>query len=110
MTEREKLIWAMAKANYVAREGGCSWEMLDQLCRNALHTQATASLVALEAFNGGCQIVPALLTREMWAASGNAIVGGKLAAAKLKKHHDLVTETVFRAVVDASPYAPQQKE
>lgn len=47
----------------------------------------------------GYAVVPVEPTREMWAASGNALVNGRV---KLKAHHDYLSETVWTAMISAS--------
>lgn len=44
-------------------------------------------------------VVPREPTREMWAASGNALVNGRV---KIKAHHDYLSETVWTAMLAAS--------
>jgi hypothetical protein len=47
----------------------------------------------------GFAVVPVEPTREMWAASGNALVNGRV---KLKAHHDYLSETVWTAMIAAA--------
>jgi hypothetical protein len=65
----------------------CAW------CKD----EAAKNIVALSA--AGYAVVPREPTREMWAASGNALANGRV---KLKAHHDYLSETVWTAMLAAS--------
>lgn len=67
-------------------EFGCEWRK-----------GAEADLAALSA--AGLVVVPREPTREMWAASANALVNGRV---KLRAHHDHISGTVWSAMTAAS--------
>lgn len=57
-------------------------------------------IAAIRALNDvGYEVLPREPTREMWAASGNAVVNGKLG----RVHHDKVSQAVWDAMLAAAP-------
>lgn len=64
--------------------------------------QADAILAALDA--AGLVVVPREPTPEMWAASGTAVIKTG------PRHHDIVSEAVYQAMLAASPYAKNEVE
>lgn len=102
---REDLRLLIAEAIYPnAFKGGA---MAEQIRLAFLETDRT-----LSAIEQHCWIAPRYPTREMWAASGDVIVSGKLSSPKTgpKKHHDKITAEVFTACRDHSPYAAEKKD
>lgn len=89
MTEREGLIRAMARGAYERMHAMPPWNSLAEDEIAPLLHQSEGALVWLEAFNGGCRVVPTVLTNPMIAA---------------------LAFDDWDVVLAASPYAPQQKD
>ena len=52
------------------------------------------------------KLVPVEPTREMWAAAGDAVQNNPDMRGRINVHHDIVSETVYRAMLAAAPAAP----
>lgn len=50
----------------------------------------------------GWQLVPIEPTREMWAASGNAVGELRRKHGTTELHHDILSETVYKAMIEAA--------
>lgn len=98
MSEREKLIEAMARAIILARYGGAEEGDDDATWIRAHWQEAADALAAIEAHGGGCRVVPVEATPSMFRrVSGQ---GGMQAAAYAR--------AAWPDMLAASPYAPQE--
>lgn len=106
MTKREKLIEAMACADFKDNFPSLSWDRQDISIQEEYTHRAAIVLSTIEAHNGGCSVVPQAATEEMAQAAHHALYQWREKQGDPQQNPDNPTKHKIRfaAMIAESPY------